>query len=113
MILVFTSLVLFLLISSIKNFGEINFRHLVIKEGALAAEFRTKALLTGLYWGDPEVVWDEVWPYYRDRQIEIGNFEVISWLGRPINRMVVDSAYTCKGFVDTVKYVEGDRKLKV
>jgi hypothetical protein len=85
---------------------------MAVKEGALSAEFRTQALPTGLYWGDSAIVWDLVWPYYRNRQIEAGNFEVLSWLGKPVNKVIVDAQYTCHGFIDSIDYVEHSNNLK-
>lgn len=74
-------------------------------EGALAAEFKVSDTVRGLY-PDKIIIDEQVWPYYRRRQNEIGRKLPYSWIGKPFSE-IFDTYSSCPGQVETLKSVAG------
>lgn len=74
-------------------------------EGALAAEFKVSDTVRGLY-PNKIIIDEQVWPYYRRRQNEIGRKLPYSWIGKPFAE-IFDTYSSCPGQVEALKPVAG------
>ncbi len=92
-------------------------RQFMIKDGAIAAAFQTKANHRGLS-PEQDRINDRVWPYYRQHHGDSPALRVLTWLGKPIPEGVMtdvsnEAEPSCLGHIDLFENRVGDPDLDV
>lgn len=92
-------------------------RQFMIKDGAIAAAFETKANHRGLS-PDQDRINERVWPYYIEHHGDSPAINILTWLGKPLPENVVaavsaDGVPSCLGSVDLFENREGDPEIDI
>lgn len=92
-------------------------RQFMIRDGAIAAAFATKANHRGLS-PDQDRIIERVWPYYIEHHGDSPALNLITWLGKPLHENVVavvpgENVTMCMGHVDLFESREGDPTLDI